>query len=99
MRLLCPADNGVQRIMALITTLQFSIFNQLPSICSANTQPRFNTILGRWVTHNKAMEQSIHQAHKCATQHTHSATRLLICGVAACDLLLQTACNAFARDS
>jgi len=97
MRVLCPADNGRPTYNGV--DHHITIFNQLPSICSANTQPHFNTILGRWVTHNKAMEQSIHQAHKCATQHTHSATHLLICGVAACDLLLQTACNAFARDS
>ena len=38
MRLLCPADNGVQRIMALITTLQFSIS------CLQYVQPILNHV-------------------------------------------------------
>ena len=43
-----PMYNGVDH--------HITVSSQLPSKCSASTQPQLSTILGRWITLNKAME-------------------------------------------
>ncbi len=80
--------------VSYLTNLQETMFS-FSFHCSTTTQHNTGSLGHAQQGHRT----SIHQAHKCAAQQTHSATHLLTCGAAACDLLLQVARNAFASDS